>query len=137
MHRRASQWQADHPERGAQRQRAYAESGRKKIADRTSHLKRKYGLTIEQYDAMLEAQGGVCAICGEKPGDLTLHVDHHHESGAVRKRLCVRCNNALGLFRESHELFQAAADYLNGHDPEPVELFEAARQRARALAQAV
>jgi hypothetical protein len=134
---RVMQWRAKNPEQYAARQRAYKESGKKAIADRKSHLKRKYGLTVEQYDAMLGAQGGVCAICGEKPGDLTLHVDHHHESGAVRKLLCVRCNNALGLFQESHELFQAAADYLNGHDPKFIELVEAVRQRARALAQRV
>ena len=79
----------------------------------------------------------MCAICGDKPSDLTLHVDHHHETGVVRKLLCVRCNNALGLFQESHELFQAAADYLNGHDPAFVELVALARQRALALAQRV
>ena len=70
-------------------QREYAESGKKKISDRKSHLKRKYGLTLEEYDAMLEAQGGVCAICGEpRPEERTLHVDHDHETGAIRGLLC-------------------------------------------------
>jgi hypothetical protein len=134
---RALQWQADNRERYRATQREYVASGKKAIANRKSHRKRKYGLTVEQYDAMLDAQGGVCAICSDKPSDLTLHVDHHHETGAVRKLLCVRCNNALGLFQESNELFQAAADYLNCHDPAFVELVELARQRALALAQRV
>src|SRR5262245_59630423 len=77
-------WQKANPERYAERQREYKDSGRKAIADRKSHLKRKYGITLEQYDAMLAAQLGVCAICSEKPGDLTLHVDHDHATGAVR-----------------------------------------------------
>jgi hypothetical protein len=55
-------------------------------------------------------------ICRETPGDLPLHVDHDHASGAVRKLLCVRCNNALGLFQASPQLFQAAADYLRARD---------------------
>jgi Autographiviridae endonuclease VII len=133
---RARQWQRDNPERYAAKQREYAESGRKAIANRKSHLKRKYGLSVDEYDAMLDAQGGVCAICGEKPGDLTLHVDHDHATGALRRLLCVRCNNALGCFQESHDLFQAAAEYLDRFDPGVVELAAAARERARALSPA-
>jgi Autographiviridae endonuclease VII len=113
---RAKRWQAENPERYAQRQREYRESGKKAIADRKSHLKRKYGLTVEQYEAMLDAQGGVCFICRETPGDLPLHVDHDHTTGDVRGLLCIRCNNALGLFQESPALFQAAADYLRARD---------------------
>ncbi|MCU1427916.1 MAG: hypothetical protein JWL83_1916 [Actinomycetia bacterium] len=131
---RAVRWQRENPERYAARQREYVTSGRKAVANRKSHLKRKYGLTVEQYDAMLEAQGGVCAICREKPGDLTLHVDHDHVSGETRELLCVRCNNALGLFQESHDLFAAAAGYLDRFDHDTVELVTAARERAAALA---
>jgi hypothetical protein len=83
---------------------------------------------------MLDAQGGVCAICHEKPGDLTLHVDHDHATGAVRRLLCVRCNNALGLFAESQELFQHAANYLDDYDAEAIELTALTRARVQALA---
>jgi Autographiviridae endonuclease VII len=113
---RVRAWQEANPERYAERQREYRESGRKAIANRKSHLKRKYGLTVEQYEAMLDAQGGVCFICRETPGDLPLHVDHDHTTGDVRGLLCIRCNNALGLFQESPALFQAAADYLRARD---------------------
>jgi hypothetical protein len=107
------------------RQRAQA------IADRKSHLKRKYGLTPQRHDEILEAQAGVCFLCREKPGDLPLHVDHDHTTGAVRSLLCVRCNNAIGLFQEAPHLFKAAADYLAYRDDG---LTEVIRDRARALA---
>jgi hypothetical protein len=131
--RRVVAWQQANPEHYAKRQQAYKDSGRKAIADRKSHLKRKYGITLEQYDAMLTAQLGVCAICSEKPGDLTLHVDHDHATGAVRALLCIRCNNALGLFQESQLLFQAAADYLGRRDHDEASA-ALVHERVRALA---
>ena len=74
-------------------------------------------MTIADYDRMFEAQGGVCAICGEaRPEERTLHVDHDHGTGVIRGLLCFRCNNALGDFREEYELFQRAADYLDRDD---------------------
>jgi len=130
---RVKQWQRDNPERYAARMRRYRESGRKAIANRKSHLKRMYGITPEPYDAMLGAQGDVCAICAEKPGDLTLHVDHDHATGAVRALLCIRCNNALGLFQESQFLFQAAADYLGRRDDDAASA-ALVHARVRALA---
>lgn len=54
---RTEQWRQANPEQYAANQAAFVASGGKKLADRRSHLKRKYGMTIEQYDAMLEAQG--------------------------------------------------------------------------------
>lgn len=81
--------------------------------NRTATL-RKYGLTLADYDAMYERQGGVCAICDERcmhRGDL-LSVDHDHTSKRVRGLLCGRCNQALGLLRDRPELAQRAAAYL-------------------------
>ena len=127
---RVQRWQRDNPERFKQKQREYLESGKKAIANRKHHLKRKYGLTVEEYDAMFTAQGGVCAICDlPRPEERTLHVDHDHETGAVRGLLCFTCNNALGNFRDSSDLFHAAAEYLERDD----ELVELRRLRALAL----
>jgi ribosomal protein L24E len=61
---------------------------------RRQSLRRRYGLTIEQFDEMLAEQGGVCAICGtDTPlGRGTFHVDHDHQTGQVRGLLCHPCN---------------------------------------------
>ena len=70
-------------------------------------------VVLSAVERMLEAQGGVCAICRKpRPENRTLHVDHDHKTGRIRGLLCFRCNNALGDFEEQWELFQLAADYL-------------------------
>jgi len=56
---------------------------------------RQLGVTDEAYEALLDAQGGGCAICGAKPKTRRLHVDHDHATGKVRGLLCHRCNRAL------------------------------------------
>ena len=110
---RMRKWVEKNPERYRATQRAYAESGRKSVADRKSHLKRKFGLTQAEYDELLVLQDGGCAICGELPGErVSLHVDHDHATGEVRGILCMRCNNALGLFREDADPLTEAAHYL-------------------------
>lgn len=61
----------------------------------------KFGITPEQYDLLLAAQNGGCAICGSALGDGTgrrLAIDHDHASGRVRGLLCVACNRRLGIF---------------------------------------
>jgi hypothetical protein len=79
---------------------------------RSYHLKARYGITGEEADAMLEAQGGLCAICGDRPA---AHVDHDHVTGAVRSLLCFTCNSGLGNFRDEVALLRAAAEYLERH----------------------
>jgi hypothetical protein len=74
---------------------------------RSYHLKRRYGITGVEADAMLEAQSGLCAICRAAPA---AHVDHDHETGAVRALLCFNCNGGLGQFRDDPVLLRAAAD---------------------------
>jgi hypothetical protein len=79
---------------------------------------------------MFEAQRGVCVICGEaRPKERTLHVDHDHETGVIRGLLCFRCNQAIGSLQEDHDIFQAAADYLNRDE----ELAALVRGRVGAL----
>ncbi len=82
-------------------------------------IKRKYGLTRAQWEAMVIAQDGECAIC-ENMLDLhkNTHVDHCHYSNAVRAILCVNCNHGIGAFRDSQELLRRAASYLDSfQDP--------------------
>jgi hypothetical protein len=63
-------------------------------------------------DEMLKDQGGSCAICRAAPA---AHVDHDHETGAVRALLCFNCNGGLGQFRDDPAVLRAAADYVERH----------------------
>ena len=76
---------------------------------RAYHLERRYGITEAEYDEMVEAQGGFCALCGERPAQ---HVDHDHMTGRVRGVLCFCCNQGLGNFRDRADVMRAAIDYL-------------------------
>jgi predicted nucleic acid-binding Zn ribbon protein len=77
---------------------------------------RLYGITTAQYDAMLAAQGGCCAICRSATtnGRGGFQVDHDHATGAVRGILCNSCNQGLGRFRDDPALLLKAAAYLGG-----------------------
>lgn len=78
-------------------------------------LQRVYGITLEIYDEMLAAQGGVCLICHRAPRNKKLAVDHDHKTKKVRGLLCSRCNWGLGKFNENSAFLQRAADYLRQH----------------------
>jgi Recombination endonuclease VII len=82
---------------------------------RKGQLKRKYGLSLEQYDSMLLKQGSKCGICGSpEPGRnrKVFFVDHDHGTGAVRGLLCHLCNNGLGNFRDDPDRLRGAIKYL-------------------------
>lgn len=78
-------------------------------------IKRKYGITSEQYFILLEKQGGVCAICEqpEKYKNKKLAVDHCHKTKKIRGLLCFRCNATIGQFKDEIKLFGNAISYLN------------------------
>lgn len=104
----------------ADEQRAYLKKmGPRQLKNRW--LKANYGITVDDYDAMLEKQGGVCAICGgtetschgkDGKGVRALAVDHDHATGVVRKLLCAKCNKALGLLGDCPDRLRAAAAYI-------------------------
>ena len=83
------------------------------------NIQRKYGITIEQYDEMFEAQDGRCAICGKpetrehKGVPMRLCVDHNHDTGEVRKLLCFKCNFAIGLIYEDHDILLKLSNYIH------------------------
>lgn len=86
---------------------------------------RRYGLTIETYDAMLAAQGGRCAVCraAEPGGRGAFHVDHDHRccpgksscGRCVRGLVCTTCNSAMGHAKDDPALLRAMADYIEIH----------------------
>ena len=82
---------------------------------RKSHLRKRYGVTPEFVDALLLAQGGVCAICkrDKHQRQRNWHIDHDHVTGAVRGVLCATCNQGLGQFKDSADMLRSAAAYLD------------------------
>jgi Recombination endonuclease VII len=83
--------------------------GRCKRCARDYELRKKYGITIDEYEALLATQGGHCAVCPATEG---LDVDHSHETGKVRGILCGPHNRALGLLGESPLVLLKLVDYV-------------------------
>ncbi|WP_432191842.1 endonuclease VII domain-containing protein [Streptomyces sp. bgisy027] len=81
------------------------------IQGRQDHLKRQYGITEAERDALAASQGGVCCICLAAVPE---HVDHCHETGRVRGVLCFSCNAALGQFKDRPDVIRRAAAYVEG-----------------------
>ena len=123
-------WRLLHPDESRKRSRDYSRKRRADGRQYADAIKKKYGLTIENYNALLEKQGGVCALCGVKPCDWKnlrqlseedgrkkrklnrLAVDHNHVTGKVRGLLCVSCNRALGCLGDTEEAILKVLDYL-------------------------
>jgi len=95
------------------------ESG--KNSSRTTKLKRRFGITPEEYGNLYRIQNGLCKICGNpetkihrSTGDIQrLAVDHEHNSGKIRGLLCTSCNLGIGNFKDSTVLLKKAIEYLN------------------------
>lgn len=85
-----------------------------KRRDKQYNLKRKFNMSIEQYEARLANQGGKCATCSKSRSSngKALAVDHCHKTGKIRGLLCNECNTALGLLKEDILILQALTLYL-------------------------
>lgn len=92
---RATRWNRANPERR-----------------RSIKLKNRYGITLEDYEAMVVAQDGRCAICRQEG---KLDVDHDHDTLVIRGLLCRSCNLMIGVMHEDATRLRAAADYLDAH----------------------
>ena len=85
-------------------------------------LLKNYGITLETYNEMREAQEHKCAVCGIHEDDLSvannqyggkmLVVDHCHVTGQVRQLLCNRCNTVIGLLGEDTTLLNCLKEYI-------------------------
>lgn len=82
-------------------------------------LGRFYGINRETYDQMGDAQGWLCAICGQPPSGEgnggRLVVDHCHRTGKVRSLLCSLCNKGIGALRDDPDIVERAAMYLRSY----------------------
>src|SRR3954452_15210462 len=88
----------------------YCKACRQELA-RLRHLKKTFGLTPESLAALIDGQGGTCAICQGPPQ----HIDHDHATGKVRGVLCGPCNMGLGQFADDPKRLMLAATYLRRH----------------------
>lgn len=82
---------------------------------RYRHIHNKYGLTRERFFSMLEEQDGKCALCLEpfkSLGGSHCHIDHCHDTGAIRGLLCMSCNVGLGMLGDTEEGLLNALEYL-------------------------
>ena len=108
--------------KGRDTERKYGKKYQKEHPElyRDSTFKQHHGVTRAEADRMIDAQGGVCAICGNPPcGTRTpahrLHVDHDKVTGQIREMLCHRCNLSLGHAKHDPQRLRAMADYLEKH----------------------
>jgi hypothetical protein len=105
--------------------RAEADPVKAKRNEQKNRLRRDFGLTLAQYDYMLAAQGGVCAICKQKcTRHSVLSVDHCHTTGVVRGLLCASCNFAIGFLGDDPAIMRNAADYVEIHHEVFHEIFK-------------
>jgi hypothetical protein len=86
------------------------ERARGRERQRRKRYDKIYRLSLVDYDALLQRQNGVCAIC--KRSGRALCVDHCHACGKVRGLLCGKCNSVLGFCDDSRAHLLAAAAYL-------------------------
>lgn len=79
-------------------------------------VQKRYGIDVDQYDAMFIKQEGKCAICFTHQSDLKIRlaVDHNHSTGEVRGLLCDNCNRGIGHLKESQDVLSNAISYLKG-----------------------
>lgn len=80
----------------------------------SARVQRVYGLAPEDFAGMVRAQEGRCAVCGESP-ERSLHIDHDHDTGAVRGLLCNSCNLALGFLKDSPAVVERMLAYIRQH----------------------
>ena len=95
------------------RNREYGKENRTKLSKQRLVYRRQteYGVSEEDYNAMVLLQNNLCAICN-KPSHRTLHVDHDHKTGRVRGLLCYSCNTGIGLLRDDINYLANAIKYL-------------------------
>lgn len=105
-------WKTLNPSADKAAKAKWALNNKPKISNK--RLKHLYGITLQEYIAILELQGFSCAICKSTScqSKRNFAVDHNHVTGEVRGLLCKRCNTALGLFQDSPSIIFSAVNYL-------------------------
>ena len=85
---------------------------KEKNTNRNSAMKRRFGISINDYESILSKQNYQCAICNKSSSKQHFDIDHCHKTKKVRGLLCRSCNMGLGYFKDSPNLLNQAAQYL-------------------------
>lgn len=110
---RVKEWQKANPERVKETRRLNNARPERRRKQRDTYYRRTFGISADDFDALLAEQGGGCAICCSVPDRAaSLHLDHDHVSGELRGILCLSCNQGVGKFRDDPELLERAATYV-------------------------
>lgn len=107
---RSREWYTENKERARQ----YAKENFDLAVYRDREFRRKYGITLDDYEILVEQQNAECQICTDSSKQLV--VDHDHNTGKVRGLLCAKCNAGLGMFQDDSKLLIQAAKYLEKQD---------------------
>jgi len=109
-------WREANPERAKENRRRNYELNKESNLQYSKeyNLKKKFKLTLDEYQVLLNSQNNVCAICGNIC-TRSLAVDHNHNTGKVRGLLCNNCNRGLGHFKDNLENLKQAIVYLKEH----------------------
>jgi hypothetical protein len=110
----------EHYHKTRERYLAYYKTDKRRARWFEWKLKRQYGITVEQFEQMMEEQGGCCKVCGRPPSEINghrhkkrLHVDHDHKTGQVRGLLCNSCNVAAGCLGDDIGVMYALIDHIS------------------------
>ncbi len=109
-------WRKTHREQHNETQRKWNKANTLK----TSSYRRKYiyGISLEEYNKLLQDSNGICAICNQpetktlKGKIISLSIDHNHKTGKIRGLLCYKCNSVIGFTDENIDLLQKHIQYL-------------------------
>ena len=104
---------------GKATKRRYQQSPKGKTIDRKTHVKRKFGISLEEYDR-LRSLATHCPICGvelanpdsrgSRPANVKV-LDHNHATGVIRGIICCNCNKVLGLMKDNTEAILKLAEW--------------------------
>lgn len=116
----AKKWYWNNRERSHKTQKIWCENNKERRFEyqRRRELYRKYGITLEKYKEMFDAQNGKCKICySDEPKHnekqkRSFYIDHCHKTNIIRGLLCTHCNLALGQFNDDPVLLRRAAEYV-------------------------
>jgi len=106
-------WYQNNKEKNKERNKKWIEENPARY--RELNLKHRFGISLEDYNRILEEQNYCCGICGVHRDFITQHmaVDHCHKTGKIRGLLCKNCNSGLGFFQDNNEVLEKAITYLN------------------------